>query len=62
MGQMVAKEIADGKINVRIEESSENKKYPPASYLNLDINKIMNIGWKPSGTLADMYTRMMATM
>ncbi|MCR4639496.1 NAD-dependent epimerase/dehydratase family protein [Ruminococcus sp.] len=62
MGLMVAEKLANGEINVVINETSENKKYPPASYLNLDIGKIMSIGWKPSGSLVDIYSRMMAAM
>ena len=62
MGKMVADTIADGKISVRIEESDANRKYPPASCLNLSIDKITKLGWKPQGTLADMYKRMIAVM
>ena len=62
MGKMVAEKIGYGKMSVRIQESSENKKYPPAGYLNLSVDKLSALGWKPTGTLADMYERMIHSM
>ncbi len=62
MGELVAKEIADGRISVRIQENKENVKFPPAGFLNLSVDKICGLGWKPQGTLADMYRRMISYM
>lgn len=62
MGEMVAKEIGGGSITVRIAESDESTKYPAASFLNLSIDKISKLGWKPGTSLKEMYTRMMQTM
>ena len=63
MGEKVAAEIAGGTIRVRVAESDEvPSKYPPAGYLNLSIEKLSRLNWKPGGTLADMYVRMMECM
>lgn len=62
MGQLVAEQIGHGTMTVRIAESDENAKYPPASYLNLSIEKISALGWSPSGSLIEMYTRMIRSV
>ncbi len=62
MGEMVAKYVAQGNIKVIIKESNENCKYPPSSFLNLNIEKISKLGWTPKGNLSDMYKRMISFM
>ena len=59
MGQLVAKELTGGKIKVVIDESGDNSNYPKASFWKLDTSEIEKLGWKSSGTLMDMYRRMM---
>lgn len=61
MGEMVAKEFGNGKIGVRVAESDASK-YPPAGFLNLSIEKISALGWKPTVPLREMYARMMQVM
>ena len=61
MGEMVAKEFGGGKIGVRIAES-DTSKYPAPGFLNLSIEKISALGWKPTVSLREMYARMMQVM
>lgn len=62
MGELVADKIADKKIKVLIKETEANSKFPPSSCLNLCIDKINTLGWKPHGTLVDMFSRMISAM
>ena len=62
MGRMVASQIADGQIAVRVNSSQDTSMYPPTSYLNLDITEITKLGWKPEADLKYMFDRMMAAM
>ncbi len=58
---MVASELADGKISVKISISEENKKkYPADHFLNLDPTALCELGWKPTTDLMDMYRRMVS--
>lgn len=51
-----------GNIKVRINESQESRKlYPPELYMNLNIDKLYNIGWKYKNSLENIYKRMMET-
>jgi nucleoside-diphosphate-sugar epimerase len=59
MAQMVASEVADGKINVRIEEEDITRfGYANTLYMQLDCSKLEALGWRPTVKLADMFRRM----
>lgn len=62
MGEMAANELASGNIRVVIAQSNETTKYPPAGYLNLSVDKLLQLGWCYDGTLMDMYRRMIADL
>ncbi len=65
MAQLVADEIAGGKINVvfDIPESALTYGYAPDVELRLDGQKLRNLGWEPAiaPDLATMYRRMIAS-
>ena len=59
MAKMVASEVADDKIKVRIEEEDITKfGYANTLYMQLDCSKLEALGWKPTVGLAEMFTRM----
>ena len=58
MGEMVAKEIAGGKIRVRVDENADASRYPAPSFLNMDISRILQLGWEPEHDLIWMYKRL----
>ena len=58
MGEMVAREVAGGKIAVRVDESGDASLYPAPSFLNMDISKIQGLGWEPEHDLPWMYKRL----
>ena len=60
MGEMVAREVAGGKIAVRVDESGDASRYPAPSFLNMDITKIQLLGWNPEHDLPWMYKRLEA--
>lgn len=62
MGEMVAGEIAGGKIRVRIDENGDPSKYPAPSYLNMDISKLEKLGWRSEKDLVWMYKRLESYM
>lgn len=62
MGEMVAKELGNEKITVKIAMNGDISKYPAPSFLNLDISAIRVLGWEPSGDLRRMYERMILCM
>lgn len=63
MAQEVAKNFANDTISVEILNDSEaQKKYPPAHFLNLDVKALIQLGWKPTKTLMEMYGRMIHQM
>lgn len=63
MANMVATKIARGKIEIKFNFDKENeKKFPPTHCLNLGIDKISSLSWKPSRGLLDMYRRMIMGM
>lgn len=61
MADIVAKKIADGKINVvyDIDESKSNG-YAPNTELRLSAEKLKALGWIPTKNLEDMYREMYA--
>lgn len=59
MAKLVAKEIANGEINVRVPgETSGLTMYPPPHAYNLNVDKLKDLGWVPSIDLIEMYRRM----
>lgn len=63
MAQMVAKECADGKIEVEIQIEDESKYgYAPVLKMNLDAQKLKRLGWSAKYDLKDMFTRMIEDM
>lgn len=58
MGEMVAREVAGGKIAVRVDESGDASRYPAPSFLNMDISRIQALGWEPEHDLPWMYKRL----
>lgn len=64
MAQMVADEIADEKIRVvfDIAEDIEKLGYAQTLYMDLSVEKIEELGWKPMVGLQDMFIRMIDGM
>lgn len=58
MGEMVAEQLAGGRIRVRVDENGDASRYPAPSFLNMDIGKIQRLGWSPSHDLVWMYRRL----
>ena len=58
MGEMVAREVAGGKICVKVDEKGDASRYPAPSFLKMDISKIERLGWKPEHDLVWMYRRL----
>lgn len=59
MAEIVANTIGKTKIKVEIAEDKEkSKKFPPPHFYNLGIERIMELGWRPSRNLIEMYQRM----
>ncbi|MBO6179993.1 MAG: NAD(P)-dependent oxidoreductase [Selenomonadaceae bacterium] len=56
MAEMVAREVAAGKISIRYDIPETNEYgYAADTKLCLSSEKIMNLGWKPTKNLSDMY-------
>ena len=64
MAQMVADEIAGGSIKVifDIAEDIEKLGYAGTLFMDLDVEKIEKIGWKPCVDLKSMFERMIEGM
>ena len=62
--EMVAREIAGGRIVVRYDIQDTPAEYAPNLNLNLNLNvdKLRSLGWRPSVGLRDAYGRMIAAM
>lgn len=59
MAELVAHEIAADEIQVRIElDNIEKYGYANTLYMQLDVSKLMDLGWKPLVALKQMYIRM----
>ena len=58
MGEMVAREVAGGRIRVRVDESQDSTRYPAPSFLNMEIGKLRELGWEPEHDLVWMYKRL----
>ena len=63
MAELVASECACGKIKVVIDEKDTSSfGYAPTLHMNLDTQKLRELGWKPSLNIVDMYSEMIAWM
>ena len=60
MAQMVAKDVANGSIKVEsaVTEDIEKLGYAGTLFMDLDIEKMESLGWKPSIDLKTMFERM----
>lgn len=58
MAKVVASEIANGKIDVKVENDDINRGYASELYMKLDTSKIERLGWKATVGLSEMYQRM----
>lgn len=63
MAELVAVQVADGRIRVRIEpESAEKTGYAPDTGLRLSGEKLRTLGWRPTKGLAEMYRDVLQTL
>lgn len=62
MGEMVAEKFGQGNISVVFANNEDTSKYPEESFLNLSIEAIRQLGWKPEYDLAYIYQRMIEQM
>ncbi len=63
MAELVAKQCAEGAIDVKIEETDAEKLgYAPVLHMNLKTDKIRSIGWKAETGLKEMYQTMIDDM
>lgn len=63
MADLVAAQVAGGKIQVRVEaEDIEKNGYAPETGLRLSGEKLRKLGWRPEKGLAEMYEDMIKTI
>lgn len=60
MGEIVARELGNGNISVFTNAGKTQGLYRPEGFLNLDIGKLWELGWKTSRDLRQMFWRMAA--
>ena len=58
IAELVAKEVAEGSIGVKIEIPKENMGYAPDVRLRLDSGRIKGLGWKPRVGMKEAYLRL----
>ena len=62
MAKLVAADIADNEIAVKIEVDNIDRGYASELYMKLDTSKIERLGWKATVDLPEMYLRMIEGM
>ncbi len=63
MANLVANDVANGKISVKcITEDVEKYGYSDTLYMNLDVSKLMSLGWHPKQDLINCFKRMICAM
>lgn len=64
MAQLVAKECANGQINVKceLEDNIESFGYAPTLCMNLDTTKLQKLGWKANTDLKEMFLNLISTI
>ena len=63
MAQLVAAEFADEEIKVSVDETgADTRGFADTLYMNLNVDKLKQLGWKAEIGLADMYKRMIGAM
>lgn len=63
IAQLVAKNCAEGNINIRVELNNESKYgYAPTLKMNLDTTKLQKLGWKPRVSMTDMFESLIEDM
>ena len=64
MGELVASRIAGGEISVIINAGSAEAvgKYPPTHKWNLNVDKLLATGWRPTADLEQMYRQLIRYM
>lgn len=64
MAEMVAEEFGENKITVKIEETGNIEKlgYAQTLKMNLSTQKLRDLGWKPSSSLKNMFSKTIAYM
>lgn len=59
MAELVANRVANGEISVNVNEAEGTEYgYADTLYMDLDISRIAQLGWKPMTNLYDMFTHM----
>jgi nucleoside-diphosphate-sugar epimerase len=63
MAQLVAQKIAQGKIQVKVEEADISKfGYAQTLHMNLDTTKLKELGWQARTNLSDMFSKTIQSM
>ena len=62
MAEMVAQDLAHGRIQVKIQADDAAAMYPPSRRVNLQVDKLMALGWYPTRELQEMFERMAADL
>lgn len=63
MAKLVAQEIAQNRIQVKIEESDISKfGYAQTLHMNLDTSKLKNLGWQATTNLKSMFEKTIRSM
>lgn len=58
MGEIVAQELGNGSISVLTNTGKTQGLYPPEGFLNLNMERLQSLGWRPSKDLREMFWRM----
>lgn len=62
MAKMVAAKCAEGQIAVQIQPDDVERGYAPALKMNLDTQKLCNLGWQPKLDLYQMFEALISSM